>query len=609
MKPTYDDEVAHLPGTYALARSAPIEDISSLLDDIWGTSTVFVGSGGAYSTARFAASLHERFTGMPAEACTPLGFASRRAIRDSSVVLLSASGKHPDAATTAELARYRGCKTTGLLTLKEHSELPKTLAARLTNVATVPSAQAKDGFLATNSVLAMATLLARGYLGETALLPEPSLPPAKISAAPKHQRFIVLHDIAQSAAAHDFDVRVSETGIGTVQLADYRNFAHGRHLGLHRNRDATSVIAFVATSESGLADTTLNLIPENIDVVRLESTLPWPISTLSFLRASMEIVAPMLRAAGLNLARPGVPSFGRRLYNLRMRKHVLPAGRARTDRESGRLGMALATDYDPSEWVRDVRRQRFSGLVLDYDGTCCATTERFDLPRKEVQQQLLRLLDEGMVVAFASGRGSSLHRDLRQWVPGKHWHEVRLGLYNGGYILSLADEFDAHNLPVCADLREAMARVDSGWLSSLVTTKLRPIQLNLVPRTRVGIATLGTLVQEVVARDAHLDVKVLVSGHSVDVVPQSSSKATMVFEISRSSGETFAIGDQGQYGANDFELLASTRWSLSVDRSSNDDTRCLVLADSGIRGPELLLRYLRAFKSRPSGFRFDWRGR
>ena len=35
-----------------------------------------------------------------------------------------------------------------------------------------------------------------------------------------------------------------------------------------------------------------------------------------------------------------------------------------------------------------------------------------------------------------------------------------------------------------------------------------------------------------------------------------------------------AIGDQGDLGGNDFELLASSRWTLSVDRCSADPARC-----------------------------------
>ncbi len=68
-----------------------------------------------------------------------------------------------------------------------------------------------------------------------------------------------------------------------------------------------------------------------------------------------------------------------------------------------------------------------------------------------------------------------------------------------------------------------------------------------------------------------------------------------------------AIGDQGQAGGNDFELLAATPWSLSVDRCSADPSRCWNLDTRGARGPALLVDYLGALKLTRAGARFLWR--
>jgi hypothetical protein len=74
----------------------------------------------------------------------------------------------------------------------------------------------------------------------------------------------------------------------------------------------------------------------------------------------------------------------------------------------------------------------------------------------------------------------------------------------------------------------------------------------------------------------------------------------------RADGAVMAIGDQGHLGGNDFELLAATPWSLSVDRCSADPTRCWNLDSTGRRGPDVLLRYLRALKRQRQGIRFRW---
>jgi len=61
------------------------------------------------------------------------------------------------------------------------------------------------------------------------------------------------------------------------------------------------------------------------------------------------------------------------------------------------------------------------------------------------------------------------------------------------------------------------------------------------------------------------------------------------------------LGDQGHVGGNDFELLAATRWSLSIDRCSSDPTRSWNLVQSGQKGPAALILYLRALQRRRRG--------
>src|SRR5260370_29648479 len=43
------------------------------------------------------------------------------------------------------------------------------------------------------------------------------------------QHFIVLHSPSLDAAAWDLESKFSEAALGSIQVADYRNFAHGRH--------------------------------------------------------------------------------------------------------------------------------------------------------------------------------------------------------------------------------------------------------------------------------------------------------------------------------------------------------------------------------------------
>ena len=68
------------------------------------------------------------------------------------------------------------------------------------------------------------------------------------------------------------------------------------------------------------------------------------------------------------------------------------------------------------------------------------------------------------------------------------------------------------------------------------------------------------MIREVAARTPRLDIKCVQSAHSIDVVEAATSKRAVVETLGADcSGAILCIGDQGQEGGNDFELLASAR--------------------------------------------------
>src|SRR5207249_1115932 len=53
---------------------------------------------------------------------------------------------------------------------------------------------------------------------------------------------VILFSPAIQAAALDIESKFSEAALGTTQLADFRNFAHGRHNWLAKRGDSTAVL-------------------------------------------------------------------------------------------------------------------------------------------------------------------------------------------------------------------------------------------------------------------------------------------------------------------------------------------------------------------------------
>ena len=605
MRRSYDTEISELPATYSgTLGSSVAEEMAMVLRH--NGPMVFVGSGGALAAARLAADLHIHKTGHLATAMTPLQAATSCLSAQTGVVLFSARAGNPDATLTIKAAKLRGADHLGVVSTKRRDSLPTPLASKDVHVATLPSSP--DGFLATNSLIAMIAGICMAHRID---LPT-HLPAFLQSYRGTRDSVVALTGPGMGAVALDLEARFFETGLATVQLADYRNLAHGRHVGLQRNANRSTVVAAVDPTSDTMARRTLAILPPGVDVLPLRTPLEWPASVLDLLVASIKTVGSTAQSVGLDPGRPGVPSFGRKLYRLSLHKAIHTPGPDPVDKKLSRRDAhsVLRDTYLRSldMWLDELKHTDIGSVVLDYDGTVVSTTGRFDPPVADVQNQIVRLLDIGVAVNFATGRGKSFHDTTRKWMPEEYWSRVLVGLYNGSYILRLDEDPPAFD--GCGDhLTDAAERLEdiAAFYDLALERRLTQISLSHSQRITTGEEILR-VVRSVLAQSPAIDLKVVVSGHSVDIVSSATGKVALLSSVeSESQGATLAIGDQGQPNGNDFEMLAANKTSLSVDRCSADPTRCWNLDVRGDRGPALLLRYLRALKPRKSGARFVWR--
>jgi hydroxymethylpyrimidine pyrophosphatase-like HAD family hydrolase len=601
---TYEQELQALPDAYADILAWDGEELRKALLRLTAGPVAFVASGGMLAVSVLAAALHEQAAQEPATALTPLGAISRPSMTESGAVLFTSSGKHPDAVEVMRRLGRPGLRPAVVMTHRAVEDLPVEDAT----VITLPGLVLREGFLAVNSVLAMAAAMVRGY--------QPNVLPDTLAEADREpwqsdvDRLLVLHPPALSAVAADIEIRASEVGLAAVQTADYRNFAHGRHTGLARTLQRTTIIALTDPSSEALASATLSVLPDAAPVVRWHSSSPWPVCALELLVESMRACGELGNRQRVSLARPKVPVFGRRLYRLPIRKRLPDVLSGPVDRKlaaagAGRSGDELRDVYTRvlDEWREELADVRFGGIVLDYDGTVCTTEGRFRPPRPAVAEALNRLLSEGLVVGFASGRGPSMHVDLRGIIDCAHWDRVHIGLYNGGHIVGLDEDLEDLRTPT-QFIEQIDERLRQLPISSALDFQPRRVQLTVEPGEGAWVrpAALADAVSEMLAREPALPVKVVRSGHSLDIVSATTSKTAVLEKVSAASGAAvLTVGDQGQIGGNDFELLAADHWSISVDRCSADPTRCWYLGDGSLSGPHLLVRCLKALVSRKDG--------
>ncbi len=637
----YAEELSRLHDTYTWALRVPLDALSVALRAASAYPLIAVGSGGSHTSAQFAAALHRQFTSGAASAMTPLEAVSTpQTLRGSAVMMLTAGGKNPD--VIGAFRRLVGREPRRFVVLCASTGSPlAAIAAERPHVDFIdfrhPSG--KDGFLATNSLLATAVVLLRAYASAAAA--DHGLPPNLDSLLGNHtsapedygasrdvrsfwgrQTFLVLYGPSTHAAAVDLESKFSEAALGTVQLADFRNFAHGRHHWLAKRGEDSGVVALISEDDRELSESLLALLPERVPTLKVDVPGRGAHACLAALARVLVLTGQAGEVRGIDPGDPGVPAFGRRIYHLRAfgalngSNHGLPAREAAAiERKSRATVPTLVTRGRLDVW-RDAYRRfverlsavAFAGVIFDYDGTLCDETHRFDPLRGDVAAEIERLLLARAIVGVATGRGKSVKAALRDAIDRRHWQRVVVGYYNGGDVAPLDDD----GRPDGSDsVSEPLARVAQSFrsdptLSTLATLTFRRRQITIEsdpPGLEAGVLweRAGRLLCELDAAG----VTALRSGHSIDVVAPGVCKRAVIefvrtLAARRHDAPVLCIGDRGRWPGNDSMLLTGP-FSLSADEVSPDPDSCWNLAEPGSRGPQATLGYLSRLKSSAQG--------
>ncbi len=611
----YQRELEKIPATIHWAFDQDVSSLQhTLLREFASRNLVAVGSGGSFVAATFAALLHEATTGRLARASTPLEASTRPATKNTAALLLSARGTNIDIQQAATILPQLGYEPVSAVSTLEGSPLGPILAefGGTCHEFSVPTG--RDGFLATNSLIATMLLLLRASFpyrsaftpGSFALgSPPTGNGPEKLLS---QSTLLVLAQGWAKPAALDLETRFSEAALANVIVTDPRNFAHGRHHWLSVHSKSTGVISLETKDSQREASRMIRCFPETVDVLRVNSDKDGPSATIELLSSTMELAGFAAQLRGIDPGRPRVAQFGRRLYragSTRRANHVEPAPIAR---KRAALHLTPSADQDILKtalrnFVHKIEHTTFHSLAVDYDGTLCRRDRRFEPPDQDIQDELHRLLHEGILLGIASGRGGSMYDHLRDTIEKKHWKQVTVGLYNGAKVINLTDEFPETQEQIPPPLAAACKRLEPLKAVLGFNMTIRPHQITLQPTSAPEPYELRTVAREHLAQTD--GISLIASSHSVDVVLAGTSKTAIVNTLlAQQPGCVLRIGDQGSAGGNDFDLLNS-RLSLSVDRVSSNLETCWHLGTTGHSGPGLTTQYLRALRPQRNGFHFN----
>jgi hypothetical protein len=622
----FAEKLDTLMRTVELVAQADLKLLASVLRVGQSRPTIAIGSGGSAISAHFFARCRETLFGQSTEVVTPLEFVlSNRDLDGYDVWLFSASAENADsvASVVSALARAAALR---IVTRNVDGAAAEVARSRPgSHVFAIPVADTRDGFLATHSLVgSVIALLLASDLASTdpigsGLVPrllrdlKTVLSPAAREAMTsrfvdlgRRDLLLVIADPSVRAIAELIETSAWEAAIAPVQLTDVRNFAHGRHTWLHHRSDETFVLALTGHETRPLWHQAAAIFPD-VRVASFDFGDAGRFHNAVGIVQGLSVVEAMGRSVGIDPGKPGIGEFGRMLYDddglLEITRGLDSATRHKRSAllEGDNLDLAdLSIASTAAERRQTLSMAKISGLVLDYDGTIITDAERYDLPRKELVEELVRLDSLGVRLGIATGRGGSGGSALRRVLPEALHPRVMVGYYNGAYVRPLA--VDIEEFPPGVD--EALAAAFS-WLQGRSDLFLGAF------RGRFSNVQISIKLEDLAEREAFFaalqgcppietgSVRFALSGHSVDFFSVKTSKRSVVERVREEidgGSSVLCVGDSGSRSGNDHELLSHTM-GISVGTVCGRREGCWTLFGDEITGPDALLRILRALRS------------
>ena len=581
---------------------------------------VCIGSGGSLSACHYAVQLYQQRNGVLAQAMTPLQlmYAGYNIIRSSKLLFLSASGKNKDILSAIKYGvKYN---ETGMMSLTLRKNNPtEELLEQYPKVQrwceNIPSE--KDGFLATNSLLATFTLLCKAACAskyQDSRFKLNDLQPETFNLnLSVIQNFIVMYGATGEPVAWDIESKLTEAALGSALLSDYRNFGHGRHHWFDKRGENSCIIALVTPVERELAYKTIGCLPKSVPVIYIETELDGPQASIDMLLKAFRFVNDLGEARGIDPGKPGVPGYGRLLYNLnyyKLTNCILPAEKALDVAVLRKLGIAgrenvpLWVYYSEScqRFVRQLNRGRFTTVAFDYDGTLSASDRKSRFTNglcDEIRDALMPLLENGVQIVVDTGRGTSVGESFQESIDQKYWLQIKVGYYNGACLLTLGDEDELKKWKkqhFDSELKELEEELKLRLPAECVGYKFeeRSLQLSIEGEmTQAESQLVYDTCREIIWDKQMKGIRVWRSSHSMDIVVYREVSKLRVIEDPE---HTLCIGDYGTVEGNDYEMLTS-KYSLSVDRVSKNTESCWNIAPSGMKGLDATLYYISRMKA------------
>ena len=242
--PIIDEHLTSIPDELAWVAKQDVSKLRSFLLDNTQIPYITCGMGGAFSTCVYSSLLYGTYNGLGrAVTCYNLNSISDETLLNCKVLINSAGGRNDDVVQVADrLLHLHHPKAANFTIFDNPNNKVKEKIAKLNpehsiNLQGDNLIKGKGAFVNINEAISAFSLYYKAFTGKTDFLNLDfnktytycsNAGKTKVPSLGQIKHFVVLYGSYGEPVAYDFESKMVESGFASVQLADYRNFTHGR---------------------------------------------------------------------------------------------------------------------------------------------------------------------------------------------------------------------------------------------------------------------------------------------------------------------------------------------------------------------------------------------
>lgn len=308
------------------------------LERLLKSPTILVGSGGSLSAAVFGETIISKQLGIVAKAVAPFEFTNNNLIeKNVTVWLISHGGENPDILSAAINAKKLGLRNVVVLTASRSSSLHRLASSMDWPVVLIETQE--RGFVATSGLLSMISAFAGIYASESQdkelidFFSPTSLPnifsyaaregaevASRFPSDMSSQHIVALGSGWSWPAVVDFESKIVEGGVCTVEVSELKNFTHGRYINAFHHRENRHIVLMSTTDEIELARYLNKRLGKYFESISLIETHETGVKgSVDLILKSLYSVGKIAERIGVDIASPVYPPEARGLYGWKPR--------------------------------------------------------------------------------------------------------------------------------------------------------------------------------------------------------------------------------------------------------------------------------------------------